>query len=189
MDRSFAKAAGIYAFREVLWNERINYRQQLGEDWEGFLDQSYENRKRPGLSGGSQGGSRNENHTYGTRVTRKLPWTLLVEGRGQYLTIKGSSFSGPVDLQGVKPALKLEKSSLYNGRAFIKYGLIYFWGDGTGNFYSTGDFSKGLTHRAEANANFQVGRNLFLNFDYVIRKEPIGNRLVQKMTAEARAVF
>ncbi|MDB5049410.1 MAG: hypothetical protein JWO30_2481 [Fibrobacteres bacterium] len=189
VDRSYSRAAGIYAFRERLWNERGDFRREVGEDWEYYLEQSYENRFREGATGGSAGETRNENYVYGTRVTRKLPWTLMAEGRAQYLTIKGNSYSGVTDLQGVKPALKLEKSSLYNGRAFLEYGLIYFWGQGEGSFYSTGDFAKGLTHRAEANANFQVGQNIYLNFDYVIRLEPGGNKLVQKMTAEARAVF
>ena len=79
--------------------------------------------------------------------------------------------------------------SKINGRAFIEYGLIHFWGRGEGGYYATGDYSKGMTHRAEANANFQVGDNIYLNFDYVIRLEPRGDRVVQKMSAEARAVF
>lgn len=189
VDRSFSLAAGIYAFRETLWDERADYRREAGEDWEWFLDQSYENRDRTGLAGSSAGESRNENYVYGARVTRKLPASFLAEARGQYLTLTGTSLGSPIDLQGVKPALKLEKTSLYNGRAYVEYGLIYFWGQGDGGFYSTGDFAKGLTHRAEANANFQVGQNIYLNFDYVIRLEPGGDKLVQKMTAEARAVF
>ncbi|MEO7780013.1 MAG: hypothetical protein ABIY63_20985, partial [Fibrobacteria bacterium] len=189
LDRSYSLAAGSYAFWERVWNERADYRRELGETWEWFLEQSFENRARAGLTGGAAGESRNDTYAYGSRVTRKLPWTLLAEARGQYLTIKGSAFSGPIDLQGVKPAVKLEKTSLYNGRAYVEYGLIYFWGQGEGGFYATGDFAKGLTHRAEANANFQVGENIFLNFDYVIRLEPGGDNLVQKMTAEARAVF
>ncbi len=189
LDRSYNRAAGVYAFQERLWNERGDYRREVGEAWEWFLDQSYENRARQGLSGSSAGESRNQTYAYGSRVTRKLPWTLLGEARGQYQTITGSSVSGPIDLQGVKPALKLEKTSLYNGRAYVEYGLIYYWGQGDGSYYATGDFAKGLTHRAEANANFQVGQNIYLNFDYVIRLEPGGGKLVQKMTAEARAVF
>jgi hypothetical protein len=189
VDRSYARATGVNAYRERLWTERVDYRQEIGEAWECFLDQSYENRDRAGLSGISAGAALNENQAYGAKVTRRLPWSLLAEGRGQYLVSTGTSYSGPTDLRGVKPAVKLEKSSLYNGRAFIEYGPVYFWGRGTGSYYSTGDFSKGLTHRAEANANFQIGQNIYLNFDYVIRLEPIGDRLVQKMTAEARAVF
>src|SRR5690606_1894934 len=123
------------------------------------------------------------------RLARKMPRSYILEGRGQYLNINGESFSGSADLQGVKPALKLEKTSLYNGRAHAEYGLVYFWGEGEGGFYATGDFAKGLTHRAQLNANFQVGENIHLIFDYIIRLEPEGNRLVQKMTAEARAVF
>ncbi|MDB5107051.1 MAG: hypothetical protein JWP91_4740 [Fibrobacteres bacterium] len=189
VDRSYGRAAGIYAFRERLWNQRADYRREIGDDWEYFLEQSYENRSREGLSGGAASESRNLNQVYGTRVTRKLPKSFQVEGRGQYLLLEGTSASGPTDLQGVKPALKVEKTSLYNGRAFVEYGMIYFWGRGEGGFYATGDFAKGLTHRAEANANFQVGQNIYLNFDYVVRLEPRGTRLVQKMTAEARAVF
>ncbi|MDQ3000719.1 MAG: hypothetical protein M3Y08_05615, partial [Fibrobacterota bacterium] len=188
-DRSYNLAAGIYAFRERLWSERVDYRQSVGEDWEWFLEQTYENRYRNGLAGSAGGETENRNQGYGTRVTRKLPHSFLVEGRGQYLAIDGSTGSEKTELQGVKPALKLEKTSLYNGRAFIEYGLIYFWGTGEGGFYSTGDFAKGLTHRMETNANFQVGQNIYLNFDYVLRLEPGGNKLVQKMTAEARAVF
>jgi hypothetical protein len=189
VDRSYSRAAGVYAYRERLWNQRADYRREVGEDWEWFLEQSYENRDRQGNAGGTEGATENENQAYGARVTRKLPKSFQVETRGQFLILTGSAFSGETDLRGVKPALRLEKTSLYNGRAFIEYGMIYFWGQGQGGFYATGDFAKGLTHRAQANANFQVGENIYLNFDYVIRLEPGGNELVQKMTAEARAVF
>ncbi len=186
-DRSYGHAAGVLTYSERLWDQRADYRREAGEDWEWFLEQAYENRSRTGQTAASESDTRNQ--LYGGRLTRKLPHAFLAEGRSQYLLIHGSSVTGDVDLQGVKPALKLEKTSLYNGRAFVEYGVIYFWGQGEGGFYSTGDFSKGLTHRMEANANFQVGANIYLNFDYVARLEPDGNRLVQKMTAEARAVF
>ncbi len=189
VDRSYSRAAGVYAFQERLFDQRSDYRQEVGEDWEYFLEQSYEDRDRQGLAGGSAGAAQNQNQLYGARVTRKLPRSFQAEIRGQYLNLQGEAFSGPTDLQGVKPALRIEKTSLFNGRAFVEYGLIYFWGRGDGGFYATGDFAKGLTHRAEANANFQVGQNIYLNFDYVVRLEPGGDKLVQKMTAEARAVF
>ena len=189
VDRSYALAAGAYAFKELLWNQRADYRREVGEDWEWFLEQSFEYRDRWGLAGELTGETRNRNQVYGGKVTRKLPKSFQVETRGQYLILDGSSGAGIADLQGVKPALKLEKTSLFNGRAFIEYGLIYFWGEGEGGYFATGDFSKGLTHRAQANANFQVGENIYLNFDYVFRLEPRGDKVVQKMTAEARAVF
>src|SRR5690606_38054156 len=123
------------------------------------------------------------------RLSRKMPRSYILGGRSQYLNINGEAFSGSADREGVKPARKLEKTCRYNGGAYAEYGLVYFWGEGEGGFYATGDFAKGLTHRAQFNANFQVGENIHLNFDYIIRLEPEGNRLVQKMTAEARAVF
>lgn len=186
VDRSYGRGAGIYAYKELLWSQRTDYRMEMGEDWEGYLEQSYEDRDRSGQS--ASAASANRNQLYGARLSRDLPYAFLAEGRTQYLRIEGSAPTGDVDLQGVKPALKLEKTSLFNGRAFLEYGVIYFWGQGDGGYYATGDFAKGLTHRAEANANFQVGENIYLNFDYVIRLEPQG-KLVQKMTAEARAVF
>jgi hypothetical protein len=186
VDRSYGRGAGIYAFQERLWNQRSDYRQEIGVDWEGYLEQSYEDRDRSGQT--ASAASANRNQLYGLRLSRDLPYAFLVEGRSQYLRIEGEAPSGDVNLQGVKPAFKLEKTSLFNGRAFVEYGVIYFWGQGDGGYYATGDFAKGLTHRAQANANFQVGENIYLNFDYVIRFEPQG-KLVQKMTAEARAVF
>lgn len=194
VDRSFNLAAGIYAFREKVWKERSNFRNEFSEDWEYALDQSYENRQREGLSTGPSAISENENYTYGTRLQRKLPRAFSLEGRTEYLVVNGSSSMGPVHLQGFKPGLKLEKSSVYNGRAFLDYGIIYFWGTGQGGFYTTGEFVRGVTHRAQANANFQVGENMYLNFDYVIRLEPPelepnGQKINQKFSAEARAVF
>lgn len=189
LDRSYSLAAGINAFREKLWNQRSDFRQEVGEQWEYTLDQAFENRLREGFSVGTTSTSENDNYTYGARLLRKLPKSFSLEGRGQYLTISGNSSTGPTELQGVKPALKLEKASLYNGRAFVEYGIVYFWGIGDGGFYTTGEFVRGLTHRMEANANFQVGQNMYLNFDYVLRLEPGGNKVTQKLTAEARAVF
>lgn len=188
VDRSYSRAAGIYAYREKLWTQRADFRAEAGSKWEWYLEQSYENRDR---NAGSDAASANLDRIqlYGARLTRKLPKNFQAETRSQYLRISGSGSSGVSDLQGLKPALRFEKTSLFNGRAFAEYGLIYFWGQGEGGYYATGDFSKGLTHRFEANANFQVGANIFLNFDYVARVEPIGDKLVQKMTAEARAVF
>jgi hypothetical protein len=187
VERSYGKASGTFAYLERLWTQRADYRAELGADWEGFLEQSFEDRDRTGQAEGSR--ATNRNQVYGARLTRKLPRAFQAEARSQYLVIEGESPSGPTDLRGVKPAARLEKTSLFNGRAFLEYGLIYFWGEGRGGFYELGDFSKGLTHRAEANANFQVGDNIYLNFDYVLRLEPRGERVVQKMTAEARAVF
>jgi len=188
VDRSYSRAAGIYAYREILWSQRADFRAEAGRAWEWYLEQSYENRDR-NAGNTPESGTLNRNQLYGARLTRKLPNNYQVETRSQYLLINGTGPEGSSDLQGVKPALRFEKTSLFNGRAFAEYGLVYFWGQGDGGFYSTGDFSKGLTHRFEANANFQVGANIYLNFDYVARVEPIGDRLVQKMTAEARAVF
>jgi hypothetical protein len=187
-DRAYGRAAGLYAFRERLWTQRADFRAEAGRNWEWYLEQSYENRDR---EAGTQSVSRTlvRNQLYGLRLARKLPRDYRAEARSQYLVVKGGGSGGDVDLRGVKPAARLEKASLFNGRAFLEYGLIYFWGEGEGGFYATGDFSKGLTHRLEANANFQVGDNLYLNFNYVARLEPRGDRLAQKMTAEARAVF
>jgi len=189
LDRSYSLAAGINAFREKLWNQRSDYRQEIGADWEYTLDQAYENRLREAPSAGATATSENDNYTYGARLLRKLPKSFSLEGRGQYLTVSGNSSTGVTELQGIKPALKLEKASLYNGRAFVEYGVVYFWGTGDGGFYTTGEFVRGLTHRMESNANFQVGQNMYLNFDYVLRLEPGGNKITQKLTAEARAVF
>jgi hypothetical protein len=189
VDRTFSLAAGIYAAREKLWNQRSAYRQEVGENWEYGLDQSFESRRRQGLATGGSATSKNENYAYGARAERKLPKAFSLEGRGQYLIVNGSSVTGPIELQGVKPAIKLEKSSLYNGRAFLEYGVVYFWGVGDGGYYTTGEFVRGLTHRMEANANFQIGENMYLNFDYIVRLEPGGEKLTQKFTAEARAVF
>lgn len=188
LDRSFSLAAGIYAYRERLWSQRADFRGEAGRDWEWYLEQAYEDRDR---SAGSVSPSRTllRNQTYGTRLTRRLPRNFQAEARSQYLRSDGKGSEGATELQGVKPAVKLEKSSLFNGRAFLEYGMIYFWGLGQGGYYATGDYSKGLTHRFEANADFQVGANLYLHFDYVARIEPRGDRLVQKMSAEARAVF
>ena len=187
-DRSYSRAVGLYAYRERLWTQRADFRSEAGPFWEWYLEQSFENRDRASGSG-SASRTRNRNQIYGARLTRKLPKSFQAEARSQYLLIEGSEPGGSLDLRGTKPALKIEKASLFNGRAFIEYGLVYFWGRGQGGFYATGDYSKGLTHRFEANANFQVGANLYLNFDYVVRLEPGGDRLVQKMIAEARAVF
>jgi hypothetical protein len=188
VDRAYSRATGLYAYREKLWTQRADFRAEAGPKWEWYLEQSYEDRDR---IAGTEAASANLDRIqlYGARLTRKLPKNFQAETRSQYLRIAGSGSSGESDLQGVKPALRFEKTSLFNGRAFAEYGLIYFWGLGEGGFYATGDFSKGLTHRFEANANFQVGANIYLNFDYVARIEPIGENLVQKMTAEARAVF
>jgi hypothetical protein len=41
----------------------------------------------------------------------------------------------------------------------------------------------------EANAQFQMGGHMHLNFDYVVRLEPGASSPDQKLTAEARAVF
>ncbi len=208
-DRSYTLATGIYASREKLWSQRGNYRQELAEDWDGGLEQSFEYRIRSAFAGGGGGAtgsgtgtgsggtgigggsgeSENTNYAYGARVTRKLPHAFSLETRGQYLDVVGNSTLGPSRLQGVKPALKLEKTSLYNGRASLEYGVIYFWGTGDGGYYTTGEFGKGLTHRAEANANFQLGHNMFINADYIVRLEPGGDKVTQKLTAEARAVF
>jgi hypothetical protein len=188
LDRSYSRAAGIYAFHERLWSQRADFRSEAGPDWEWYLEQAFENRDRVSGSA-STSRSLTRNQTYGTRLTRKLPKNFQAEARSQFLRIDGSGSEGATELQRVKPAVKLEKSSLFNGRAFVEYGLIYFWGLGQGGYYATGDFGKGLTHRFEANADFQVGANLYLHFDYVARVEPRGERLVQKMSAEARAVF
>jgi hypothetical protein len=188
VDRTYGRAAGIYAYRERLWTQRADFRSEAGPDWEWYLEQAYENRDR-GTGSASTSRTLTRNQTYGARLTRKLPKNFQAEVRSQYLRIDGSGSGGATELQGVKPAVKLEKTSLFNGRAFVEYGLIYFWGLGEGGYYATGDFGKGLTHRFEANADFQVGANLYLHFDYVARLEPRGVRLVQKMSAEARAVF
>ena len=189
LDRSFSLIAGMYASKELLWNQRGNYRQEVGDDWEYTLDQSYENRKRQTLASGTASITENENYAYGVRILRKLPQAFSLEGRGQYLTVNGTTQSSPIHLQGLKPALKLEKASLFNGRVFLEYGLIYFWGAGDSGYYTTADYSIGLTHRMEANANFQIGQNMYLHFDYVLRLEQQANKLTQKLTAEARAVF
>lgn len=189
LERVYTLAAGFYAFRERLWTQRADFRHELSERWEYGLEQSFSDRDRRGLTAAATGVSENRSQSYGARVTRKLPYNLSLEGRGQYESVTGTTNFGDVDLQGLKPALKLEKGSLYNGRAFLEYGLIYYWGQGEGDFYATGGFQRGVTHRVEANANFQVGQNMYLNFDYVARLEPESSRPVQKMTAEARAVF
>jgi hypothetical protein len=189
VDRVYTLSAGFYAFREKLLNQRADYRQEIGQEWEYALEQSFSDRSRQGLTAAATGLSENTSRGYGARVTRKLPRSFSLEGRGEYETVTGSTTLGATDLQGLKPAVKVEKTSLYNGRAFLEYGMIYYWGEGQGDFYATGGFQRGLTHRVEANANFQVGRNMYLNFDYVVRLEPEASRPAQKMTAEARAVF
>lgn len=189
MDRAFERSAGFYAHREERLDERVDYRQEVGEDWEYALDQAYGNRDRTGLATAVAGVSRSESWIYGARLLRKLPRSFSLEGRGRYEVVDGVAPSGRLDLQGVRPALKLEKSSLYNGRAFVEYGAIYYWGRGEGSFYATDGFRKGLTHRLEANAHFQVGEHMHLNFDYVVRLEPGASRPSQKLAAEARAVF
>ena len=101
----------------------------------------------------------------------------------------GATSSGDLNLQGLRPTLKLEKTSLFNGRAFVEYGLIYYWGEGEGDYYATDGYLRGLTHRVQANSQFQVGEHMHLNFDYVVRLEPRASSPTQKLTAEARAVF
>jgi hypothetical protein len=189
IDRAYSRTAGLYAARERRFDQRADYRQEVGEQWEYALEQGYENRHRAGLTASGDGLSESGSWIYGLRALRRLPRDFALEGRAQYQATGGRSPAGDLDLKGVKPALKLEKTSLYNGRAFLEYGVIWFWGEGEGNFYATDGFRRGLTHRMEANAQFQVGGHMHLNFDYVVRLEPGASAPDQKLTAEARAVF
>jgi hypothetical protein len=189
VDRAYARSAGFYAFRERRLDQRADWRQEVGERWEYGLEEAYEDRFRAGLTEAARGESRSESRLLGGRLLRKLPRDFSAEGRGSWQIVTGSAPAGRLDLQGVRPALKVEKSSLYNGRAFLEYGVVYFWGEGEGSFYATDGFQRGLTHRLQANAHFQVGEHMHLNFDWVARLEPGARRPVQKLTAEARAVF
>ncbi len=195
VERSFAKAAGENASEEKVWNERLHYRQEWLTTWEYSLEQAYENRFREGLPSGINGGSpsteENENYLYGGSLLKKLPKAFSVEQFLQYENSQGklsnSAFS--TKLQGLKPRFRIEKASLYNGRAYIEYGLFYYWGQGDGGYYTTGGYQRGTTHRVEANAHFQIGQNVYLSINYLIRKEPRSDALIQKLSAEIRAVF
>ena len=189
LDRSYALAAGIYASRDRRLLESADWRQSLWDDWEYSLEQAYESQDHQGLTASAAGGSESETWSYGTRLLRRLPYSFSLEGRAAYETVTGSSLTGGIDLQGLRPALKLEKTSLFNGRAFLEYGLIYYWGMGQGDYYATDGYLRGLTHRMQANSQFQVGEHMHLNFDYVVRLEPGASSPSQKLTAEARAVF
>jgi hypothetical protein len=189
VDRAYARSSGLYAFRERRFDQRADWRQELGERWEYGLEEAYEDRFRAGLTAASSGESRSESRLLGGRLIRRLPRSFALEGRGSWQLVTGTAPTGDLDLQGIRPALKLEKSSLYNGRAFLEYGLVYFWGTGEGSYYATDGFRRGLTQRLQANAHFQVGEHMHLNFDWVARLEPGSRSPVQKLTAEARAVF
>jgi hypothetical protein len=189
VDRTYARSAGFYAHRERRLDEETDYRQEVGEKWEFSLEQGFESRERVALAASASGKDESGTWTWGGRLLRRLPRDFSLEARGRYETIGGTTTAGPLDLQGVLPALKLEKASLYNGRAFLEYGVVYYWGRGEPSYYSTDGFQRGLTHRLEANAHFQAGEHMHLNFDYVVRLEPSSSRPSQKLTAEARAVF
>jgi hypothetical protein len=108
----------------------------------------------------------------------------------QYERIHGKlSGSAASELEGFKPRWRLEKSSLYNGRAYLEYGIFYYWGQGQGSFYTTGGYARGITHRVEANAHFQIGQNVFLSANYLIINASNTDALAQKLSAEVRAVF
>lgn len=191
IDRVYARSAGFYAHREKRFDEKTDFRHEIGEAWEYALEQGFESRQRTSLSSPSASAERDESETwtFGSRLLRRLPRDYALEGRARFERIQGNTPTGELDLQGLLPAIKVEKSSLYSGRAFLEYGLIGYWGRGEPSYYSTEGYRRGLTHRLEANAHFQTGEHMHLNFDYVVRLEPGSSRPSQKLTAEARAVF
>ncbi len=191
LERLYDRAAGERAFREKRWREKADFRHEWSSRWEYTLFQTFESRGRSSLKetgGAAEGRSR----AAGGELTRHFPRAYDGKVAMEFSHIEGGA-GGFEDENaawyGFKPRLRAEKGALYDGRAFLEYGLEYFRGSGEAGLYAAGGNRLGLTHRVEAGANFRVGAHMFLYMNYVARREPDRNELLQRFSAEARASF
>ncbi len=191
LERIYDRAAGERAYREKRWREKTDFRHEVSSRWEYSFYQSYDYRGRTSLRE-SGGGAEGRSQAGGGEITRHFPRHYALKPSFEVSHIEGSvpgSLDGKASWFGYKPRLRVEKGALYDGRAFLEYGMEYFQGSGEAGLYAAGGHRLGLTQRMEAGANFRVGTHMFLYLNYVARKEPDRQDLLQRFSAEARAAF
>jgi hypothetical protein len=107
----------------------------------------------------------------------------------RYSRFEGEELGSPLSLQGIRPKLRLERTSWMGGRGSVEYSLQSLFGEGDGGYFATDGYRRGITHRWEMRLQAMAGASLHLDFHYLARWEPGENSPEQRMTAEARAFF
>jgi hypothetical protein len=187
--REYAKGAGLYAYRERRQEGEAEYRLQWNEDWESALNGFLEIRRRQGLTASTGLESRVNGQRAQALLYRHFPRALTVSTSLQYRRAEGEDGGFPFDLQGVVPAIRVEKGAFFGGRASGEYGLHTLFGRGEGSYFATEGYRRGVTHRVELLAQSAVQTHLHLNASYLARLEPGASSWSQRFSAEARAVF
>lgn len=187
--REYAKGAGLYAFRERRQESEAEYRLQWSEAWESAWSGFLEIRRRQGLTTSTGLESNVRGQRVQAQIYRHFAHALTMSTALQYRRAEGEDAGFPFDLQGVVPAVRLEKGAFFGGRASGEYGLHTWFGRGEGSYFATEGYRRGVTHRVELLAQSAVQTHLHLNAGYLARLEPGASSWSQRFSAEARAVF
>lgn len=189
--REFSKSSGLYAAEDGRLDYEAVGRHTYAEVWEATLTSRLQNHER--RSSTSTNRSQQDGLSFEGRLQKRFAGDYVGAASLTYQQQEGDAVSGPYDLQGWRPGLRLEKAFPSRGRAFAAYDLQHWGGQGQGDYYALGGYSKGITHRFEASADFTLQTYLYLHLNYLVRYEPeatlSGNRWVQRLNAEIRAVF
>lgn len=186
--REYSKTAGIYAALEKHVEVELIARRDWSEIWDFTLTGRWQSRDRRG-GGAASGISLQEGQGLDGRLQRQFAAGVLGILALSYQQVSGEASAEPYQLIGWRPSLRLEKAFPERGRVFSEYSLQSWSGSGQGDYYALGGYSKGLTHRVESSADFELQTYLFLHVNYLLRFEPNRSGASQRMNAEMRAVF
>jgi|GEM_PF-1841315 len=187
VSREFSKTAGLYAAIDSRFEFQLTGRQEWRESWEATLTLRLRSGERS-VQGSSDGYSIQAGRGGEGHLQKQLPAGFTASAGLVFDWVEGDA-NGSYALTGWRPSTRLEKGFPGRGRAFAEYALQRWSGRGEGDYYALGGYAKGVTHRIETSADFELQTYLLLHANYLVRFEPRQGSPSQRMNAEIRAVF
>jgi len=192
-DRNFNKTFSI-PYTQKSSGESLTFTHELTSTWNYSLRQGIRLRENIKAAGATD---RDSALKLGGEVEKEIfkYWRLKPIADWSY-TFGREGAVGAFTEQSLFPRLRIERDFPRGGRAWTEYGVNTIWGKGLTPFLlRESGFQKGVTHQVQAGLDFQLGKYVYATGNYLLRKEfpddeiPGKNDLLQKLTAEVRAVF
>ncbi len=188
LERKFIKQNYPFGTEERFVEQSAAFSFDKNEELRYTFQQDYRNRRRESVS------ETDDRHTDEWEGYIHIDWTFggfwSLKPNFRYMFIDGSIRNSNLTLHSLFPRFRMERRWIKGGKSYVEYGLHAGLGAGsTDIFLIAVGYPRRYTHRFEAGIDFRANQYIFCNATYLARLEPRSDDLIQRLSAEVRAMF